>query len=154
MSNWKNFDGEKIELYTELQKVIEDNKNDNFKVYVGTDSQQKKDHILYVTAIVFYRTGLGGLIFYLKEKEKKVDMRSRLWNETYKAVALALELNNFLKDFGMKVDEVHADLNASKTYKSNSVVQASLGYICGMGFKGCIKPFAFASSKIANKFTK
>ena len=30
-------------LYDELQKVIEDNKNDNFKVYVGTDSQQKKD---------------------------------------------------------------------------------------------------------------
>ena len=41
-------------------------------------------------------------------------MRSRLWNETYKAVAF--ELNNFLKDFGMKVDEVHADLNASKKY--------------------------------------
>jgi predicted RNase H-related nuclease YkuK (DUF458 family) len=152
--NWKNFNNEKIDLLPTLTKLIEDNKNDSFKVFVGTDSQQKKDGITYVTAIVFYREGIGGTIFCLKEKEKIVDLHSRLWNETYKAVSIASELNIFLKDFDMKVHEVHADLNPSKKHKSNTVVQSALGYICGMGFNGKIKPDSWAASKVANVHTK
>lgn len=151
---WRKLDGGEIDLYTELQHDISLYENDELKFYVGTDSQQKKKRVIYVTAIILYRTGIGGNVYYLKEKEAKVDMRTRLWNETYKAVEIAKELNDFLFKFGLRVDEVHADLNPDKIHKSNSVVQACLGFICGMGFEGKIKPHAWGASKVANKMTK
>ena len=54
----------------------------------------------------------------------------------------------------MRVDEVHADLNPSPMHESNSSVQACLGYICGMGFDGKIKPDSWAASSVAHRKTQ
>ena len=155
--NWNRLTGENVnDLFLTINKDIEDNKNadSEIKFYVGTDSQVKRKGITYVTAVVLYRVGDGALVYYSKQNENQMDMHARLWNETYKAVEVAKELNEFLKSYNLRVDEVHADLNPNDIHKSNSSVQACLGYICGMGFDGKIKPYAWASSCVANKKTK
>ena len=156
---WIRLDKDEIpDIFEQLKLDIENAKimraDDEIKFYVGTDSQRKKKYITYVTAIVMYTEKKGGAVYYTKERESVLDMHSRLWNETYKAVNIAQELNEFLKDFNLRVHEVHADLNANPKYKSHKLVKSCLGYIQGMGFDGMIKPDAWAASKIANKHTK
>lgn len=154
---WNRLVGDEInDLFSTIESDIRDVRvgGEELRFYVGTDSQVKKKITTYVTAVVLYRVGSGALVYYARQNEKTMDMRSRLWNETYKAVEIAKELNGFLRAYGLKVHEVHADLNSNDIHKSNSSVQACLGYICGMGFKGKIKPYAWASSCVANKKTK
>ena len=156
---WKKLEGNIVnDLYTTIAQDIKATKvkfaDEDIKFYVGTDSQRKKYDVVYVTAIVLYRKKSGGSVYILKEREKLTDMHTRLWNETEKAIKVATELNTFLVDFNLRVDEVHADLNPDKNYKSNTLVKSCLGYICGMGFEGKVKPQAWAASKVANIHTK
>jgi predicted RNase H-related nuclease YkuK (DUF458 family) len=156
---WKKLDGEIVNnlletISLDIVKTKAEFADDEIKFYVGTDSQRKKYDIVFVTAIVLYRKKSGGIVYILKEREKHSDIRTRLWNETYKAITIATELNDFLKSFNLRVDEVHADLNPDPKHKSNSLVKSCLGYICGMGFEGKIKPASWAASKVANIHTK
>lgn len=151
---WRRLDGEEINLFKTIEKDIKLYNEAEIKFYVGTDSQRKKKHITYITSIILYRETIGGCVYYTKERDKIIEMTSRLWNETYKAVTVAQELNDFLEQFDLRVNEVHADLNPNPKHKSNSVVQSCLGFICGMGFIGKIKPDAWASSKISDRKTK
>ena len=167
--NWRLLTGRKIENLTEylseiIEKEIEDDIFD-LEFLVGCDSQVKKNRIVYVVAIVIHRKrkiggGVnGGRVFYKLENVKlseneKIQPKRRLWNETYKSVETALWLDEFLIEYALEVDCIHADLNADKKYLSNEVVGTCLGYIKGMGFNGKIKPDSFVASKIADKMTK
>jgi predicted RNase H-related nuclease YkuK (DUF458 family) len=168
-NGWKVLTGKPIEsMKGELQSLIEREIEDDvfdLEILVGCDSQLKKGKITYVTAIVVHRKrkvgggGSGGRVFYKLENEKYpkgqfIQPKRRLWNETYKSVETALWLDDFLIDYAMEVDCIHADLNQDKKYLSNEVVGLCLGYIKGMGFYGKIKPDSFVASKIADKMTK
>ena len=143
-----------IQLDSDIKAARVLREDDDIKFYVGTDSQKKKKYTVYVTAIVMYLEGRGGVVYYTKEKEKNTSLFTRLWNETYKAIEVARELNDFLKPYCLRVNEVHADLNASPKHKSNQLVKSCIGYIQGMGFEGQIKPRSWCASKVANKMTK
>ena len=130
---WNRLDKGSIDnIFLQLTKDITKAKlireNDDIKFYVGTDSQRHKGKIVFVTAIVMYMEKHGGAVYYVKENEKPTDMHTRLWNETYKAVNIAQELNNFLKDFNLRVNEIHADLNDSPKHKSNKLVSSCIKY--------------------------
>lgn len=155
MLNWYRFSGEKVlDLKDAICEHITTYGAEGLDFFVGTDSQPKTKIITYVTVVVVYRHKKGGIVFYKRENESNVDRRYRLWNETYKAVQTALELNEFLREYDLKVSEIHADLNSDKKFLSNSSVQACLGFICSMGFNGKIKPEAWAATKVANRKTK
>lgn len=155
MKNWKRLTGEKLEnIKDTILADVAKYPDKEIKFYVGCDSQLIKHKIIYVTAIVLYRQGNGGLAYYFKEHEEKVHDRTRLWNETFKAVNCALWLNELLKQVDLIVVEVHADLNHDEKHMSNTMVQACLGYICSMGFEGKIKPWSWVSTKVANSKTK
>ena len=155
---WRRLSGENIEcIHATISNDVMANLEHDLEIYVGADSQRFEDHVNYVTAIVVYRNVKGGLGYYLSEKEKlvgKLDNRTRLWNETAKAVDKAQWLNELLREFDLRVSEVHADLNNDKKHFSNTVVQMCLGFICSMGFNGKIKPEAWAASSVANSKTK
>lgn len=167
--NWKLLTGKRIENLTDYLSIIieKEIRDDIFDLnfIVGCDSQVKKNKTLYSTAIVIHRRrkigggGNGGRVFYKLENEKHknneyIQPKRRLWNETYKSVQVALWLDEFLINYAMEVECIHADLNADKKYLSNAVVGTCLGYIKGMGYVGKIKPDSFVSSKIADKMTK
>jgi len=167
--NWKILTGQKIDYLTVfLSKFIEKELENNIfdlEFLVGCDSQRKKFKITYVTAIVIHRKckigggGSGGRVFYKLENETHlkctfIQPKLRLWNETQKSVEVALWLDEFLIDYALKVDCIHADLNADKKYLSNEVVGTCLGYIKGMGFNGSLKPNSWVASKVADRMTK
>lgn len=155
---WKRLTGEHIE---DIQKTIISDilsypeiERNELEFYVGADSQRTDKKIKFVTAIALYNKGKGGLGYYLPEIYRNMENRDRLWTETYKAVESAQWLNKIIQPLGLRVNEVHADLNPDKKHFSNSLVQICLGYICGMGFDGKIKPEAWVASSVANGKTK
>ncbi len=155
---WKRLTGEVVSdikntIVSDIMSVDKDDRN-TLEFYVGADSQRSGNTILFVTAIVMYRQGKGGNGFYFPEKYRSMENRDRLWMETYKAVEVGLWLNELLSNFDLRVSEIHADLNKDKKYFSNSLVQTCLGYICGMGFQGRIKPESWVASSVANGKTK
>ena len=152
---WQRLSGDVVENIRAVisNDIMRREDKADLKFYVGCDSQSYKEHIAYVTAIVLYETGKGGLGYYMREIEEPVPMRHRLWNETYKAVTTATWLNQLLIEFDYRVDEVHADLNSDEKHLSQSSVTECLGFITSMGFVGKIKPEAWVASGVADQKT-
>lgn len=166
---WITLNGKPIEdLTTALDEIITKELDDDVYepvVLVGCDSQLRKGRITYVKVIVVHCKrkqgigGKGGRVFCHVEHEKHpkgtyIQPKRRLWNETFKSVEVALWLDDFLIEYALEVENIHADLNGDKKYLSNEVVSTCLGYIKGMGFRGTIKPDAWVASKVADKLTK
>lgn len=147
---------------------------ERLKFIVSCDSQRHGGKIAYVTTVVFLRKGSGGQGYYIREissipgyrefnpKESKQEkykriqaiVQRRLWNECVKAVKCALWLDTVIGEFGLRVEEIHEDINSNKKYRSNDMLKAIVGYIEAVGFKPVIKPNAWVASSIADSKTK
>lgn len=120
-------------------------------VCVGTDSQVTSGITEFATVIVFVRDRAGGFMFITKDKSRHIyTLKERMIREVGKSVEVAYTLQPLLKKYGIKL-EVHADINADPTHKSNSAFNDAMGYIKGIGFEFKAKPDAFASSYCADK---
>ena len=128
------------------------------KIVVGSDSQMRKDDIVFVTTVIVLHKGIGGNFFYKKDKIKNRGsisiLENRLFQEAVKSVEVANEVNEMLKDINIKVDEIHVDVNSSNKFKSNKIASACIGYITGCGFNAVIKPYSFAASDVADRKTR
>ena len=156
---WKRMTGEhvtdfKAVLKADIKRNIE--MYGDVKFYVGVDSQVVNDKIQYVSAIAMRVPRHGACAYYFTEilKWKKHSYREKLWTEVYKAVDLAKWLDDFLVDYDLCVEEIHADLNPSEKHLSNSVMAGCLGYIKSSGYTGVCKPNAWCASNVANRKSK
>lgn len=70
--------------------------------------------------------------------------------EVSKSIDIAYQLCHLLDEYQVEL-EVHADINTSPNFKSNTALNEAMGYILGMGFVFKAKPDAFASSYCANR---
>jgi predicted RNase H-related nuclease YkuK (DUF458 family) len=132
------------------------------KIYVGCDSEVYKKNktwmINYYSVVVVHHNGRNGAkvfghktteIDYSKDKRKPL---YRLMQEVYKASELYLSIEEAI---GPRDAEVHLDLNPSKKYISNMIVDQAIGYIkstCNV--VPLIKPDSWAASSVADKFLK
>jgi len=156
---WRRLSGEELPNIFETieQDIIKYTNDFELKFYTGCDSQVHNDKVRYITAIVLYRQGKGGLVYYNKDitDYNNIPPKKRLWNEVIKAVDISMKLDNdLLIEHGLCVEEVHTDLNYDKKYLSSEIVNQCLGYIKSMGFHGYCKPLSWASSKVADRVTK
>lgn len=155
---WRKLNGQKIlhPISYEVKQAIEKETamGNRIQVCVGTDSQVKSGCIEFATVIVFVRKGNGAFMFINKETVKqKMNIKERMMHEVSRSIEVAYEINPVLESFNMNV-EVHADINASETFKSHVALKDAAGYISGMGFMFKAKPQAFASSSCANKIVQ
>lgn len=107
-------------------------KHPDTKIYVGTDSQNKRHYTCYVTCIC-YRYGHRGTHFiYVKENVLKIkDRWTRLWGEVERSVEVA----NLLEENSLKVHRVDLDFNEKEIAKSSNIITTARGYIIKMGFR-------------------
>ncbi len=176
--NWKTLNDVSIinlkeTLINDIQKYINNGLDKStFKFIVASDSQRHDAKITYVTSIIFLRLGHGGNAYCLKEHYLSEDLtiknltrserlskvknaaRERLWTECLKSIACAKWVDNILFDFGLKVSEIHSDVNFSKKYLSNELLNAITGFITSQEYKSVIKPESWGASKIADRKTK
>lgn len=152
---WRKLDGSKLgeDILTEVETTILNERamGNRLKVCIGTDSQVYGETIEYATVIVFVREKRGGFMFIKTDKQKAgITVKERMLNEVAKSIDAAYQLCNLLDKYNVEL-EVHADINTSPQFKSNSALSEAMGYILSMGFIFKAKPNAFASSYCANK---
>jgi len=124
-------------------------------IYIGTDSQVIKEKISIVTCVCFYKKGIKkNQIFYIKKRvpaKRYPTLRSRILFEAYTALEMALEMDPYVNG---KLT-VHLDIGSDPIKCKTAEFEKELRMLVGSQGFGCeIKPNSWASSSIADKFTK
>ncbi len=152
---WRKLSGETLSdnIIGEVDNALarEKKAGNRIKLCVGTDSQVYGGVIEFATVIVFIREERGGFMFIHQDSQRtKMTIKERMLIEVARSIEVAYQLCPLLEKFGTEL-EVHADINTSPQFKSNTALSDAMGYILSMGFVFKAKPDAFASSYCANK---
>lgn len=136
---------------------------DNFKVSVGTDSEEINGEVKFVSAIVLWRVGHGArawrTITWGKGKEYKSGgfHPKRIYQEVILTGTLTVELRSRLKQIlGEDISnniEVHADVGESG--RTSVIMREIIGMLLGYGFpleNIKWKPESIAASVVADRY--
>jgi uncharacterized protein len=150
----RSFQGTELS-YEDFLLKLKDLSEIGLNVYLGTDSQIVKGKISIVTSICLYKHGIPkNQVFYIKrklDKKRFPTLRSRMLLEAYSSLETALELDPLI-DGSLTVHlDIGSDLKKNKTAKLSK--ELKIMFEC-QGF-GCeIKPNSWASSSVADRYTK
>ena len=144
----------------EIRNAISELSKDS-RIYIGCDSERFKQkgiwYSRYVTVVVLHLDSNHGCkVFGKKDVEKDLDYNKskpilRMMNEVYRASNLYIELEDVLKD---KDVQIHLDINPDEKFGSYVAYNQAIGYVKGVcDITPITKPNAFASSKVADRYT-
>ncbi len=149
------------QVYGKIVDFIRKDTQNEYVLGVGSDSQEYKDYICFVTAVHIHRVGKGA--WYCIRKHliprrqisllEKISIESHLTYLTAEKI-IKDELEEFLdvsqKDFKF---EVHLDIG--ERGKTKSLIPAMTGYMKNLGLVDVIiKPNAYVASTCADRNTK
>ena len=131
------------------------------EVMVGCDSSRFRKRLVkkgprewfaaYAVVVVVHYDGKHGCKVFgdVRIDKDYGNIKQRLMQEVYYASETAYEI---LEAVGDRPFQIHLDLNASPTHKSNVALKEATGYIRGMfGIEPNIKPDASAASCAADR---
>src|SRR3989344_2739700 len=136
----------------------------SYEVIVGCDSPSS-DKPFFPIAIVVLRKGAGGR-FFLKKMHYSdnflkrfvnvpTSWKQRILQEVYLSCELALSLKEVLSKelngSNYQFAYIHADVGEHG--KTKEMVKEVTGLIKGSGFEPMIKPYSFAASVVADRYT-
>lgn len=108
------------------------------ELHIGCDSQNHRQHTVYVTAVVLRFPGNGAHVLYLKERVPIIrDLWTKLWGETERSVKTAEIIHEHL---GVRATQIDLDYNTDPAYPSHKLLSASTGYITSLGYSSKAKP--------------
>src|SRR3989344_649652 len=144
-----------------LREVIDDivsftNKDlkDEYKIVIGTDSQENHNGVNFVSAVVVHRVGRGGRYFWRRLYKSSIkNLRLRIYEEANLSRALAEEVIELLaKSGGLPCSlEIHIDVEMNGPTKA--MINEVVGMVRGSGFEVKTKPDAYGASNVADKYT-
>lgn len=149
--NFRDYHNNKLTI-KEIAELVTNN-HDEYRFYIGTDSQvkNKEKKVVYATCIVLYHINKGGRIFVSRRKSKILSsLKERLSTETWRSIEVALALQNETKSDII----IHIDVNKSNKHKSGEHHQELASMVTSQGFKVEIKPDAWTSSSVADRFCR
>ena len=117
------------------------------KLYVGTDSQNKRNVTCYVVVIAFRYGTRGTHYIYHRYNVKRIRDR---WQRLWKEVELSVEVAKELEAASLKVHCIDLDFNRKEIAKSSDMVAAARGYVVGSGFECTVKPEEQVASRAAD----
>lgn len=155
-----NFD----QVVKEIFAYMQESPDCAYEVVVGCDSPAVAKPFFPI-AIVVLRTGEGGRFFlkkmsYPEETLKRFSFwRNRILQEVYLSCELALLLREVLENkskesnynFNYQFAYIHADVG--ERGKTKEMIKEVVGLIRSNGFEAKIKPFSFAATVVADRFT-
>lgn len=123
---------------------------DRFKLFIGTDSDDRDGVVTFATVFIVYKLGVGAIYFYTVKRERRYyDTHSRIFEETH----LSLQMADFVKRT-LNLDSAEIHIDAGYEGLSKQIIPSIVGYIRGMGYTYRLKPWAFAATKVAHRHTK
>lgn len=133
----------------------------DYEIVVGCDSASSEQPHFPAT-IVVRRRGAGGRFFLKKISyggRKFYNYKQRILQEVLLSCELALvlretlELRRFFAPPNLKWEFCHIHADVGEQGATREMVREVTGLIRGNGFEPMIKPFSFAASVIADKYT-
>jgi predicted RNase H-related nuclease YkuK (DUF458 family) len=142
-------------MIREIKDYLEADRNRDYKIMIGTESQTRTRETLFVTAIIIQRIGKGALFFYTRKSHPAMkDLRYRIYRET----EYSLHCVDMLKESGFFrlaeniPMEIHLDVG--QRGETRKVIQEVVGWVTAVGYEAKIKPESVAASAVADRFTK
>jgi len=143
------------EVVADILEYVSDDITRTYKLLVGSDSHPGSQGTCFVSAIIIHREGKGARYYYSRMNEPRIrSMRQRIFYEASLSLALADQLNDALKEKGLKDMPVEIHLDVGTHGDTRELVREVTGMIVNSGFDARIKPDACAASKVADKYTK
>lgn len=126
-----------------------------YQLVVGTDSQPHNGSgVDFVTAIVVYRIGHGGIYFWNRiVNTKKYVLRQRMYEEATLSLDMAEQLVRLFHNDGITKYDVEIHVDIGQFGKSREMISEIVGMVRGSGFTVKVKPESYAASKIADRYT-
>ena len=152
---WRlNGTGEQVDPVAHTLEIVSKyaKKWDDLRIYVGSDSQNRKYSTDYVAAIAYRYSGRGAHFIYTREKvtPRIRDRWTRLWKEVEISVEIAIQL----REAEVNVFRVDLDFNELEIARSSDMVKAARGYVIGMGFDCEVKPSMLIASRAADHLVR
>ncbi|AAK78149.1 hypothetical protein BJV85_003954 [Clostridium acetobutylicum] len=143
------------EMVSRIKEFILKDNNCNYKITIGTDSQNK-NLTKVVVVVAIHRIGSGGIFFYdIKHVHKISNVRQKIYYETALSLELASKVSHAFAEANIQEDiEIHADIGSNRKGKTYPLINEITGWITGEGYKYQIKPYSYAASCIADKISK
>ncbi len=125
------------------------------RLIVGTDSKRHTDYLTYVTVIILYRVGKGGIYFYQRQRSEvgRYSLQAAIYHETALSLATAAKLDDLLKQEGLPQVEIEIHSDVGNHGKTKELIQEVVAWINSSGYTAQIKPASFGASSVADKYT-
>jgi len=133
-TNFRFFGNKKIVAnLPEFLKSLQ--QNGMFQFTIGTDSIQSRGKTLFYTVLA-YRIPTGGAnSIYIKNVTPRIaNVTARMMAETGYSVQVAMQIAES-KENNIVISSIELDINADRQWKSNDALDASIGWVKGIGFK-------------------
>jgi len=157
------------QVIKEIFGYMQESPENAYEVVVGCDSPSS-DKPFFPIAIVVLRIGAGGRFFLKKmhypdnflKKFAHINWKNRILQEVYLSCELALSLREELakentlrraqgENLKYQFEYIHADVG--EIGKTKEMVKEVVGLIKSNGFEPRIKPFSFAATVVADRYT-
>ena len=137
-----------------IASFIKADPNFRYKVIVGTDSESRKGISDFVTAIIIYRIGKGGMYFWARRNlPNVVAIADRIAKETQFSIELAWKLRDTFRHNGLSGYEPEVHLDVGEEGVTRDMIRWVTGMVLGSGFEFKIKPESFGATKVADRHT-
>ena len=146
---WRSLSGQPIRSIVDVVRGLLH--RDRHVVHVGTDSQCQGGHTNYVTVVAVVDPGLGGRIFYRRDRTPRAQS---LAHKLFTEAGYSLEAAQLLDRSIAHDIVVHVDANSDQRHLSSKYVRALAGMVVGHGFQVRVKPEAWCATHVADYLVK
>lgn len=170
------------QVINELINYKKEDPQAEYRIVIGTDSETREKGADFVYVIAVHRVGSGGRYFWSRiNDERKLDLRSRIYQEATISLALAgallekeLEFRKMKIDMGQSITDIFKSLQKDSKNSLNKeiifsneleihvdigskgptreMIKEITGMIRGSGFYVKIKPEAYAAANVADRY--
>jgi predicted RNase H-related nuclease YkuK (DUF458 family) len=150
------------EIIAKVAKYIADQPSAHYEFTVGTDSQNHS-RTKMVEVIAVHRQGNGGTYFYNIEYVRKIDnLKQKISTETLRSLYIANGLLDKLEislyEYDIDIDDldisfqIHCDIGNDG--KTSMLINEITKWVTSCGYVCLIKPYSYAASGIADRYSK
>lgn len=145
------------EIFDEVLKSLL-NKDYEWEVAIGTDSQIRGRYFRFISVICLYRKGKGGFYYYKTTSVPRKffpvnNQKMRMFDEVGKSINLALELEKFLGGLAKPIIHIDASIPKNGAFTSSFSEQLK-GYVLASGYSCMLKPESYVANCIADRHSK
>jgi uncharacterized protein len=154
------------EIILKIKDFLEEDQTSEYSLVIGTDSHEKTNgikpkngtkEINLVTAILIHRKGFGGKYFWRRQDRRNIhSLREKIYAETLTSLTFASVFvplfQDALKGKVLKYNlEIHVDVGEKGA--TREMIKEVVGMVTGNGFVAKTKPYAYAASYVADRYT-